>query len=193
MDIIRSDVDFDYNGKVIPARIDTYYYKEAEKGENVVFTYNGVTVNVSFDKDVVSFETVAKKECSLIDELGQDYKTFDKYRRNVNKIRKNHIVINDKVYDHYYNDTIRSGSLIYYMMGITMKDGQSIDGSSPSEFFYEEDRKSKTKTFYNLTNKVKNYYKEKGIEPEDRYLNEGLTKEYVEQLSWIRSRVKSFI
>lgn len=193
MDIVRTPVEFGYDGRVLHARIDTYYYKGLDEKKNLVLTYSGVTVSVPYDEDVIYFEKLAEEECSLIDKLGkQDYKKFDKYRKDIYRIRKDKIVVNDKVYDFYHDDSVRNGSFAYHLMGIKMKDGVNFDGSSPSRFLHDNHVKSKVKTLENLRFKVQKHYNETRIGPEDRYLNEELTKDYVEKLSWIKSKVKDF-
>ncbi|WP_256859864.1 hypothetical protein [Bacillus cereus] len=185
---VKNDVEFAHNGKVFPARVDTYFYDGKKMGDTLVFTYTDVPVSIDFS-DEDTFNVIAKRECTLIDKLGaEEYRVFDRYRKRVKEIAESHVIINDKVYNHYYDNSVRSGATVYHEMMLQMKDGETIDGTSPSQLFYDEDKKNKKKTFYNLTNKVKKYCGANKTEPKDSALNIKLTQEYKEKLTWINER-----
>ncbi|CKG13869.1 Uncharacterised protein [Streptococcus pneumoniae] len=185
---VKNDVEFAHNGKVFPARVDTYFYNGKKMGDTLVFTYTGVNVSMHFS-DEDAYHIIAKQECILIDKLGaEEYRVLDRYRKRVKEIEESHVVINDKVYNHYYDNSVRSGATVYHEMMLQMKDGETIDGTSPSQFFYDEDRKNRVKTFYNLTNKVTKYCRENKTEPKDSTLNLELTQEYKEKSTWINER-----
>ncbi|MCM3719178.1 hypothetical protein [Fictibacillus phosphorivorans] len=151
MNINREHVEFHHNGKELTARLDIYSRKGIEYGYVINFSYKDINVSVTFDNDETTYWHVAKRECEIIDEVGeQKYKKYDQYRSKINSIEKDYIIAGNNVYSYYLNDELRSGENIYYLMGIKMADGTSLDGSSPSKFFYEEDRKNKKRTFENL-------------------------------------------
>jgi hypothetical protein len=189
MTVRRRNVEFDYNGKVRPARLDIYSHNSKSIGNTLVFSYKGINVSINLDEDDIH-EHVAQKECTLIDALGEeDYKTFSEFRKKIEEIESSKVVVNNKVYDFYHNESLGSHSNPYHIMSIKMQDGNVIDGDFPSDYFRDTDRKSKTKTFNNLVNKVTQVYRETGIEPDELAVNEPLTLEYMKMKIWINKRV----
>ncbi|MBT2667335.1 hypothetical protein J7J00_17805 [Bacillus sp. ISL-4] len=187
MTVRRNPVEFDYNGKVRPARIDSYYSNGDKLGDNLVFSYKQITVDVDLDDEI--HEHVAERECKLIDDLGEDdYNMLSKYRKKINQIERSNVVLNNKVYN-YHHDTVKSGSVVYHTMLIKMQDGMPIFGDSPFSFAVEDDKKSKIKTFNNLINNVKQYHKNTGNEPDEMSVNEELTLEYMQMKNWITKKI----
>jgi hypothetical protein len=186
LNINRNQVEFHHNGKVIAARLDIYSRKGIENGYVINFTYKEINVSVSYDDDITTYWNIAARECEIIDKVGeQKYKQYSKYKSEIRSIEKNYIIAGDNVYSYYLNDGIRSGDNIYYIMGIKMADGTSLDGASPSKFFYEQDRKNKKRTFENLQNKVKQY----DVLPSEECKLEDKTKDYREMKDWIEKNI----
>ena len=185
MKIIRQDVEFDHKGKVFPARLDTYLRNSGE-GYVINFTYNSVSVNVSFEEDEATWWHLAIKHCELIDKLGErDYKIYCDYNHKLKRIKKEKIVVENNVYNFFYKE-IDGGHVTYYMMSIGMSDGETIHGNPRSDFF-DKDKYDKKKTFNNLSSRVKEYYRNNGVIPEDKYLNSELTEKFREMKEWINN------
>lgn len=189
MNIVRDNVEFDYNGKIIPARVDTYFRNQLEKGRVLYFTYQGINVRENFNEDETNYYHLGKEVCANIDKLGtEDFKIYSKYKEEIRKIKRDWIVVDQSVFNYYMNDSVRSGTVVYYIMSIKMMDGVSIDGSAPSAFFYESDKKSKSRTLIHLQNKVKKHFQYGGVLPEEEYLNKELTEKYQEMTKWIKEK-----
>ncbi|MGG3940966.1 hypothetical protein ABEV54_05820 [Peribacillus psychrosaccharolyticus] len=187
MTVRRMNVNFDYNGKVRTARIDSYFSNGDKFGDKLVFSYKQITVNVDLDDEI--HEHVAERECKLIDKLGEDdYKTLSKYREEIKQIERSNVVINNKVYN-YHHDAVQSGAVMYHIMLIKMQDEITIFGDSPFSFTEESDKKSKVKTFNNLVNNVRKYYNNTGKEPDEMAINEELTLKYMQMQIWINKKI----
>lgn len=192
MDIYRDQVEFSYKDQIYPARIDRYYHDGNEKDYVINFTYKGVNVSHSYDGKLTNYYSIAQNICKMIDEIGQEkYEIYSNYIDEIESMEIDHVLIGENVYNYFKDDSHRSGDLIYYIMGITMQDGTHLDGSSPSKYFYEEEKKSKNKSFENLKQKVKDYYHNENILPEEKWINKELTKKYQEMVTWIRENAPS--
>lgn len=178
---VRDHLELDYQGKEIPVRLDMYMDVNHHA---LVFTYNEVNVNVYFDADESSWWNVGVEHCRLIDKLGETmYKQYCDYSSDIRSFEKQYIVLDNKVYKHFYK-TIDGGHKIYHMMGITMEDGQSLDGS-PFNNIFDEEKYNKKKTFENLVRRVNSHYKTNNVLPLEKYLLIEETKQYQEMKQWI--------
>lgn len=178
-------VDFEYNGENINVRINMY----SEERNVVIFDYKGVTVQKSYS-DEINWWSVCDGVCKMIDKIGADtYKEYQKLKSEVSTLTFNKLIVGDSVYKYYYDDSIRFGDLIYYTMSIKMSDGTVLDGTAFSTYFYDEERRSKKKTFDNLKRRVLNYYKEKNVLPDEKYLDKQATERYQEIQKWIKENI----
>lgn len=186
MSVHRVDLEFNYKGRLISARQDMFYINGKRVKDKLIFRYNDIDVSVTFDSDTDIAEQVGENECSIIDKLGkEDYETLDKFRERIREIENSHVVINNKVYNYQHDN-----STGYHIMIIKMQDDSLISGDSPIEYLNNKIRKDKLKTFKNLVNNVKRYYKETGIEPDEMAVEEKLTLEYMQMQLWISRKIK---
>lgn len=180
-------VEFNHNGVEYNARLDMYINSNLRV---IDFTYKSIHVNESFDDSDISYWHIAVKNCEIIDKLGrEDYKKYSEYRDEIKSIDKNNIVIDNKVYRHYYNDDAKSGSLVYHYRSLKMEDGITVYGAPNSEFF-DKDKYDYYKTLRNIQNNAMKHFEETGALPSEEYLEKELTKKYNEMKNWINDKVK---
>jgi hypothetical protein len=180
MNRTSSVVEFYHNGEELKGTLFTYFNKaELERGQSFMFNYKGTTLHIDLDEDEKYYD-VAPLHCKVIDKLGLGgYKKYEQFLSDIDSIKRNYIVVNNKVYN-YFSKCI-SSSPKYYMVNLKLSDGTNLEYN----FREFEDRGNKNILFKNLQYQANAYYNNHHIEPSNEQLNEAKTQEYQEKINWI--------
>ncbi|WP_346234904.1 hypothetical protein MKY04_18180 [Lysinibacillus telephonicus] len=182
MKSVTSNVDFTHNEEVIHGFIRIY---TQTNGYSLHFTYKGIPVGITYDDDETTYTIVGQKNCELIDLLGAErFKTYRKYEDELKSLEKYNIVVADQVYGFFHTEI--SG---VHILRIKMTDGTSLDGDG-STIFYEETRRSKSKSLHYLRSRVLEHYKQTGATPEPEFLKADETELYQSMKKWLEENSK---
>lgn len=174
--------EFFHNGEKIEGTLFLYSDGVKDKSKSFMFYYKNINIHVDVDKNK-EYYNVAPLHCRIIDSLGiEGHKKYEKYLSIINDIKRNYIILNDKVYKYYCKLMINSPRV--YFLDFKMADGESFDGTNKLTSI--EDKGDKMGLFATLQLQVNEYYKNNGIEPDVSQLIEDKTKDYQETSKLIR-------
>ncbi|KXH82069.1 hypothetical protein [Sporosarcina sp. HYO08] len=172
---------YTHNGEIINVRTHVYTDKSYTS-----FTYNGQEVSESFDNySGSSWYTIAKRNCMLIDKLGNDYKTYAEYRNEVKKIEDKYIIVDNNVYGYFHDDSANgSRKPVYHIFSIEMEDEEVISESTNlnNDLFKHFNKKD---IFSKFKSRVRTYYKNNEVLPSVKRLERDETDKYRKMKEWL--------
>lgn len=187
----KASEEFVYNNEKIIAIITTNSEHMAENRHYLQFDYAGIRVNEVYDDSVSGYYYIGQKLCEMIDTIGVSmYQEYTAKKEEIREIQRNRVIINQNVYGKYvHNETPLGGNKYIHQMAMGMADGNSVDGSPKSKFFYDDEIRSKNKTFENMKSRILEYHKINNILPAEKYLNPELTLKYNEIYNWFKENI----
>lgn len=186
-DRIQNTVEFVHNGNKIEGTLFTYFYEGSEKTQTFMFLYKENNIHISLDEEQ-DYYNVAPLHCEIIDKLGiKGHKSYEEYLSTIQSIGRNHIIINDKVYNYYSKLLIQSPKV--YALSLMLEDGTYLDGTYKLTTIDERSRKNEL--FNNLQTQAHYAFKQNKIEPSQEQLNNEKTNEYQQAKNSIKEILES--
>lgn len=171
--------------------INSYKYSYTER---VQFTYKDVEVTSFIRKERIRCDNYVRLMCTMIDKLGKEkYSKYKSYYDEIDRLSEEYIIVDDKIYKPYINDSIRSGELVNYIIFIKMADGKTLDGKTNFNQngmnpFHKEEA-NKDQLINRLRNRVQEYYEQNNVLPDEQYLLIEKTKKLKDMLDWLDKNI----
>lgn len=159
--------------------------------ERVGFDYNNIEVIGFIKKERILWYNYVELMCNMIDKLGKEkFNTFKSYYDEIDSLSERYIIIDDKVYKPYINDSIRSGDLIFYMIYLKMSDNKTFDGKTRFNEDgmnpYHKEQANKDELIKNIRYDTQNYYKKYSILPNEKeHLLPKKTEHLKNMIKWL--------
>ncbi|KUO75706.1 MAG: hypothetical protein APF81_17675 [Desulfosporosinus sp. BRH_c37] len=182
------DVYFVYDEQKIFAVLQRSFLEKDNYSDKFEFDYMDIQVIMFYDEED-SWYTLAQIICRLIDKYGKiGFEEFNKIYHEKKSIEKKYIVVDNKVYKPYINNSIRSGEMINYIINIQMSDDTRLDGiiSGDIRSPYYNNVHNKDLLMETLRSRVKNYYQNKNVLPSNEYYQEDITDKYQKIIDWYK-------
>lgn len=186
--------EFNHNGINIPIKVwhdKGLGYKSSYRFE---FEYKNCSVyDWYYYEDNSDAYSLTRLYCKIIDKYGIDsVERFKLCKKKLSQIRKNYIIVDNKVFK-FDKEVMDISPHKIHCMQIEMTDGEILDGNSfMNRDFYikDKDEYSYKKTLDNLRGKVESYFKDKKIFPCKKFFLEKETKVYKELLLEYQQMIK---
>lgn len=171
-----------HNGEEIITRLSA-----DENNHNVSFSYKKIDVSMFwFDGRKNKTHSMMNYLCNIIDRIKSqtDFETFKDYYNEIDYIKNEFILINNKVYKPKLIDNSNEMVSPCIAMSIEFQNDKILNDIK----LVDDSNFNKYREIHTFTEKIKNEIKRKDLIPKDEYINKEETLKYEKYLKWLKDK-----